>query len=164
MKIRYRINNITGKNKALCIGDLIRYYGETRYKILEGVQRFNQNDTTKGMVANLLKKATNNPMVDMMLNNIEEFAKKRVFSFTINGNDLLFFDNGVNNCELIIEIGDEYFNAKAIYDLMRPGFRKKLDYNEYIYKEKQDWLNWFEKNLQEYTKDYNKMELKDKVE
>jgi hypothetical protein len=153
MKIKCEINNITGKQKVFCISDLIRYYGETRYKILEGIQRLNQSNTTKGMIASLLKKVSNNPNVSIMMNDLEGFAQKRVFSFTINDIDLLIFDDGKKQCNLTVEIGDEYFFAKAVYDMMKPAF-KKTTYEQYVEKEKQDWLRWFTKNLQDYTKDY----------
>jgi hypothetical protein len=153
MKLEYTLNNISGKKKSLCVGDLIKYYGETRYKIIESIQKLNENETTKGMVANLLKKvASNNVAVDMMIGNLEELAKKNIFSFTIDGINPVLFDTGKDTCVIVVDVGAEYFSAKAIYDMMKPGFRKR-DFEENIKKEKAIWRSWFEKNLKEdYTK------------
>lgn len=154
MKIEYTINNITGKKKTLCIGDLIRYYGETKYKMIEGIQKLNESKTTRGMVANLLGKAINNPSANLIMNNLEELAKKNIFSFKVDGFDPLLFDNGENSCVIVLEFGEEYFVAKAIYAMMKPGFRK-LEFEEYVRKEKEDWIKWFEKNLKkDYTTSY----------
>lgn len=153
MKLEYTLNNISGKKKSLCIGDLIKYYGETKYKIIESVQKLNENETTRGMVANLLKKvAKNSPAVDIMMGNLEELSKKNIFSFTIDGINPLQFDTGKDNCILVIDISDEYFAAKAIYDMMKPGLRKH-EYEEHIKKEKDAWRSWFDKNLRDdYTR------------
>ncbi len=153
MKIEYNIKDISGKNKALCIGDLIRYYGETRYKIIESVEKLNSNETTKGMVINLLKKAINNPLVGGIFDNMQELAKKKVFSFTVDDFNPIKFDNGKNSCILVLDMGDEYFTAKAIYAMMRPGFRKQC-FEAYVEKEKQEFRRWFEKNLKDYTHNY----------
>lgn len=155
MKLEYTLNSISGKKKSLCVGDLIKYYGETRYKIIESIQKLNENETTKGMVANLLKKvASNNVAVDMMIGNLEELAKKNIFSFTIDGINPVLFDTGKDTCVIVVDVGAEYFSAKAIYDMMRPGFRKGT-FEDYVKKEKNDWKSWFEKNLREdYTKSF----------
>jgi uncharacterized membrane protein len=154
MKIEYNIKNISGKNKSLCIGDLVKYYGETRYKLIESIQRLNKDNTTKSMVANILKKAMNNPNVEMMFDNMEELSKKNIFSFQIDDINPIVFDNGKDNCKIIITMNDEYFAAKAIYDMMKPGFHKK-EYKDYIKDEKEEWKKWFTKNLKEYTNDYS---------
>ena len=155
MKLEYTINNISGKNKSLCIGDMIKYYGETRYKMIEGIERLNKSDTTKGMVAHLIRKAVNNPAVEMILGNLESVANKQhFFLFTVDKIDPLVFDNGKNNCVIVIEMKEEYFAAKAIYDMMKPGFRK-MEYEDHVKKEKDDWLKWFEKNLKDYSSDYS---------
>lgn len=155
MKLRYNINNISGKNKALCIGDLIRYYGETKYTIIEKVNKLNSSENTKGMVTNLLKRAMDNPQVGMVMDNLEELAKKDVFKFTVDEINLCNkFDNDNDNCSIVIDMRDEYFTAKAIYAMMRPGFRKQ-SFEDFVNKEKQDFKRWFEKNLKEYTSDYN---------
>lgn len=153
MKLEYTLNSISGKKKALCIGDLIKYYGETRYKIIESIQKLNENEATRGMVANLLKKvATSSPAVDMLMGNLEELAKKNIFSFTIDDINPVLFDNGRDHCIIVVDVGDEYFSAKAIYDMMKPGFRKH-DFEENVKKEKAVWKSWFEKNLRDdYTK------------
>jgi hypothetical protein len=157
MKLEYTINNISGKNKSLCIGDMIKYYGETRYKMIEGVQKLNKSDTTKGMVAHLLKKAMKNPVVDAMFNNIEELANKQhFFLFTVDNIKPLLFDNGKNHCVMVVEMTEEYFAAKTIYDMMKPTLGvHKMEYEDYLHKEKGDWRKWFEKNLKEYTSDYS---------
>lgn len=154
MKIEYNIKNISGKNKSLCIGDLVKYYGETRYKLIESIQRLNKDNTTKSMVANILKKAMNNPNVEMMFDNMEELSKKNIFSFQIDDTNPLVFDNGKDNCKITITMNDEYFAAKAIYDMMKPGFHKK-EYKDYVNDEKEEWKKWFTKNLKEYTTDYS---------
>lgn len=154
MKIEYTLEKITGKNKSLCVGDLIRYYGETRYKIIEGIQKLNDSKTTKGMVAKLLSKVTDNAGVEMIMANLEQSAKKTIFSFDIDGVNPLLYDNGNDSCIIVIELGEEYFSAKAIYDMMKPGFRK-MTFEEHIQKEKDNWMKWFEKNLKDYTSCYN---------
>ena len=154
MKMEYNIKNISGKNKALCIGDLIRYYGETQYKIIESAEKLSSSETTKGMVTNLLKKAMDDPRVGAVFDNIQELAKKKIFSFTIDNVDPIVFDNGKDSCNLIVNMCDEFFTAKAIYAMMRPGFRKQ-NFEDYVEKEKQEFRRWFEKNLKEYTNNYD---------
>lgn len=156
MKIEYDIRNITGKDKSLCVGDLIRFYGETKYKMIEGIERLNKSETTKGMVANILRKTMKNPAVELIMTNLEGIANEKFFYFTVDDFDPLVFDNGKTKCKIIIEMRDEYFLAKAIYDMMKPGFRK-IDYEEHVKKEKEKWLKWFGKNLREYSQcyDYN---------
>ena len=147
------VKNISGKNKSLCVGDLIRFYGETRYKMIEGVERLNRDEKTKGMVANLLKKALNNPSVDLVFGNIEEISKRKFFNFTVNKKDPLEFDDGKDSCVIVIEMQQDYFAAKSVYSMMKPGIRK-YDLEKYIEKEKKDWQKWFEKNLNGYTRCY----------
>lgn len=156
MKLEYTLNSISGKKKALCVGDLIKYYGETKYKIVESIQKLNENETTRGMVASLLKKvASNSPAVDIMMGNLEELAKKNIFAFTIDDINPVLFDTGKDSCVLVVEVGDEYFAAKAVYDMMKPGFRKH-DYEGHVKKEKEVWRSWFEKNLKDdYTKSFS---------
>lgn len=158
MKIEYEIKNISGKDKSLCIGDLIRYYGETKYKLIESVQRLNNSQTTKGMVSNLLSSALKNPMAASIFDNLEELSKKDIFKFTIDEFDPLVFDNGKSTCDIILCMGDEYFAAKAVYGMMKPGFRK-IGFEEHVIREKESWLRWFEKNLNEYTHSYTKKVL-----
>ena len=153
MKIEYKIDKITGKNKSICVGDLIRYYGETRYKIIEGIKKLNDSKTTKGMVAKILSKATDNASVEMIMGNLEETAKKQIFAFKIDDINPLTYDNGKDNCVIVVELSQEYFSAKAIYDMMKPGIRK-LTFEEHIQREKENWIKWFEKNLKDYTSSY----------
>jgi hypothetical protein len=141
------------KNKALCVGDLIRYYGETKYKIIESVEKLNSSETTKGMVANLLRKAMSNPMASSIFDNLSELAKKDIFSFTVDGVNPIVFEDAENGCSLVVKMSDEYFQAKAIYAMMRPGFRK-YSFEECIEREKQDFRRWFDKNLKEYASSY----------
>jgi len=154
MKIEYSLKDITPKNKAVCIGDLIRYYGETKYKIIESVEKLNNSETTKGMVMNLLRKAIDTPLVGNVFDNLVELSKRNVFSFTVDNKDPVIFDNGKNSCNLCIVMDDAYFVTKAIYAMMRPGFRK-MSYEEYIEREKQEFKRWFDKNLKEYTSNYS---------
>jgi len=160
MKIQYDIKNITGKNKSVCIGDLIKFYGETRYKTIEGIERLNRDKNTRGMVVRLLQKALNNPGVQGVFDNLSEIAKKRFFQFSVDGKDLLCFDNGKENCILEVEMSEEYFTTKAIYDMMKPGIRK-MDFEDYVKKEKEQWNKWFEKNLNEFTRCYERKILEE---
>lgn len=153
MKIEYTLKDISGKNKAVCIGDLIRYYGETKYKIVESVEKLNSSETTKGMVMNLLRKAIDSPLVGNVFDNLVELSKRNVFSFTVDDKNPVIFDNGKNSCNLCIVMDDAYFVTKTIYAMMRPGFRK-MSYEEYLEKEKQVFKRWFDKNLKEYTTNY----------
>ena len=107
------------------------------------------------MVAKLLTKATNNPGASMIMDNLEQYAQKNVFSFTIDEINPLIYDNGEENCVIIIDMGEEYFSAKAIYDMMKPGFRK-MEVEDHIKNEKENWLKWFEKNLKDYTSCYSR--------
>ena len=160
MKIEYTIDKITGKNKSLCVGDLIRYYGETRYKIIEGVKKLNDSKTTRGMVAKLLSKAMDNPSTELIMGNLEKFAQQNIFNFKIDGINPLKFDNGKERCIITIELGEEFFSAKAVYDMMKPGLRK-MSFEEHVEKEKENWVKWFEKNLKDYTSCYSSKILED---
>lgn len=157
MKIEYRINNITPKKKMLCIGDLIRYYGEVKFKIIESAERLNSSGT-KGMVTNLLKKAINNPHVDLIMNNLTEIAQRDILKFTIDGLNLIPSVDVINagNCVIVIEMDEAYFHSQAMFDMMKPGFRKRT-YEDHVNNRKQDWMRWFEKNLKaDYTEDYSR--------
>jgi len=153
MKLEYTLEKISNKKKTACVGDLIKYYGEIKYKIVEQANNLSRDKITKSMVANLIKQiAANNPAVDMMLNNIEELAKKELFSFTIDGFNPLEFDNGKDSCVLVLTMNEEWFAAQALGAMIRPGFRK-FSFNEHLQKEKNDWKVYVEKNLRnDYTK------------
>ena len=160
MKVEYKIRDISGKSKSLCVGDLIRYYGETRYGIIEKIEKLNNSETTKSMVANLLQKAMNNPAVGAVFDNLNELSKKKVFSFSIDKIDPTCFDDGSDECTLVVDMGDEYFSAKAIYDMMKPGFKKRT-FEECVERQKQEFIRWFERNLKEYSTDYDRKMLEE---
>ena len=153
MKVEYTIKNLPSKRKMICVGDLMGYFGEVRYKILGDVNQFTKNNTTKNMVKSLLRKVASNTNVDLILDNLEEAAKQNIFFFEVNGIDLLTNAIPIAETEplvLTLDMREEYFQAQAIFDVMKPGFRN-LPYIDYIKKRKKEWMGWFEKNLK---KDY----------
>jgi hypothetical protein len=153
MKLEYTISSISGKKKALCVGDLIKYYGEHRYKLIDAARNLSNDKTTKGLIVNLIKKiATNNAAVDMMLNHVEELAKKKIFKFTIDGFDPVQFDNGTDSCVLVLEMDEEWFIGQAMGAMVRPGFRK-FSFEQHLEREKDAWRKYIDDNLRN---DYSK--------
>ena len=60
------------------------------------------------------------------------------------------------NCKIEVELIEEYFDTQAIWDMMKPGFRR-MSFEGYVQKEKDKWVKWFEKNLRDdYTTCYTK--------
>lgn len=156
MLIEYDIKKISGMKKSLCVGDLIKYYGETAAKTRDKVKKLNESNDTKGMIASILRKAMNNQGAQMVMDNIQESAKKNIFSFKIDDINLLTFDNHKETCVIEVEMIEEYFVTHALWNMMTPGFRK-MSYEQHIEKEKERWLKWFEKNLRnDYTTCYTK--------
>ena len=151
MKVEYGINNITPKSKMLCIGDLIRYYGEVKFKIIESAEKLNGSGT-KGMITNLLKKAINNPHVDLIMNNLTEIAQRDILKFTVDGVNLIPDIELINkkSCVIVIEMDEAYFHSQAMFDMMKPGFRKR-EYVDHLQNRKNEWMKYITKNFKEYT-------------
>jgi hypothetical protein len=152
MRIIYECKDISKRNRANCVGDLLRYYGETRYKIVESLEKIKNNKTISAMLVNSMRKRAGMTglTVDMLLTRLENTAQMKMLDLKINGKQpYIIFEDG-EDMEIEIFMDDLYFETKAMLDQALPGIRKKPSVDVYVFKEKEAWVRWFEKNLKDY--------------
>lgn len=153
MKLEYQLKDIGYKNKAKCIGDLIGYYATTKYKTLEGLEKIKNNKTICSMLINTLRKhnGMTGMTIDTLLNNLEVANKIQLFTFTSDTIDYINYVEQSKDLTLIVEMNDLYFTTKATLAANMPGFRiSKRPLEKTIEKEKEKWVQWFEKELKNY--------------
>ena len=144
---------MNNRKKASCVGDLIKYRGETIYKIREGLDKIKDNKGLASIIINAMKK--NKGMagmtIEQLLTNLETSSSIDIFSFKVNDHELYKLFDESNNMNIEVYMDDLYFQSKAMMDQALQGFRiKKMPYSLLVEKEKDKWLRWFEKNLKDY--------------
>lgn len=155
MRIKYNLKGISLKNQSLCIGDLIRYYGESKYKLIESVERISENRGITAKMLNAIRDHTKAGMtLEGLITNLQMASGTDIFTFKVNGKDPteLFHDGDI---ELEIYMNPLYFTTKAGISGQIPGFRRKNigSSAELQMKAKQEqakWIKWFEKELNKY--------------
>jgi hypothetical protein len=162
MRVQYQMDGITLKNKALCIGDLIRYYGESKYKTLDTLDKIRQNKGLSSKLLNAIRRHANMPglTVDNLMNAIETASEYNVFTFLINGEDMTKIVDENRDVKLEIYMHPLYFSTRAALTMYTPGIGKRRTLDEQEKKEKDSWTHWFEKELNTY---YPIMDIKKKI-
>lgn len=153
MKLSYQLSGISNRKMALCIGDLVRYVGQTNYKMKEGVENIKASKTLSTLFLSKMRqgKGLTGMTIDNLLTALE------VASLA----DLCYVKvDGVNPCDLFdkkkditmdVFMNDNYFLIKSYQQSMIPGFRvDKQPIDRIMIKEKEKWCSWFEKNLRDY--------------
>jgi len=153
MKLSYQLHDISNRKMALCIGDLVRYVGQTNYKMKEGVENIKSSKTLSSIFLSKMRQGNglSGMTIDNLLNALELASLSDFFYITIDG---------VNPCDLFdkkkditmkVFMNDNYFLIKSYQQSMIPGFRiEKQPIDRIMVKEKEKWMNWFEKNLRDY--------------
>ena len=160
MRIEYSLNNMPKLKQALCFGDLLRYYGERKYKMIESVRRISENEGLKVKLLNQIRKHTKvaGLTLDALVNNLENVSCIDIFQYKINGVDptIELFKND-NNISLEVYMNPIYFTTEATIKNFLPirGRRryKKVDETELEFKarkEQENWVKYFEKELNKY--------------
>lgn len=153
MKVTYVLNNISGKNKALCVGDLVRYYGETKYKIRENLQKIKDSKTISAMIINSIRKNSNfaGVTIEGLLANLEASNASDIFAFKVNNQNLIQIFDAQPDMVIEVFMDELFFSTKAVMSQNMPGFRlHAIPIEHQIQKEKESWVKWFEKNLRDY--------------
>jgi len=154
MKILYTIKDMPPKKKSLCLGDLIRYYGETKYKTLEHIQKLQQNKTMAAKLVNSIRKLPNNQnfTIDIILQALETASSTQIFDFKIDGISPNAILKEGKDVAIEIYMNPLYFTTKAVMYQAFPGFRSKHDNIEVAIKKENDlWVKWFERELRGYS-------------
>jgi len=163
MKVKYKLKDMPLKQQSLCAGDLIRYYGESKYKMIESVEKIAEN---RGLTVKLLNVIRNHTTmagltIDSLINNLELASGTDIFKFKINGKDPtdLFKDGDM---EMEIYMNPIYFATKSAISSQLPGFRRKTvgSSTELEMKARQEqakWMRWFEKELNKYHPEWKKI-------
>ena len=155
MKVQYTIKKMPLLKQSLCMGDLIRYYGESKFKLIESVRRIEENRGLSSKMLNTIRKHTNVGMtIDGLVTNLQMASGTDIFKFKINGVDPteMFTDEDV---QLEIYMNPLYFVTKGAISGQLPGFRRKPSNTETeiemkARQEQTKWLKWFEKELNKY--------------
>ena len=156
MKIRYTLKKMPLLKQSLCVGDLTRYYGESKYKLIESVKRIEENRGLSAKLLNTIRKHTAMAglTIDGLINNLELASGTDIFKFKINNQTItdMFKDGDV---ELEIYMNPIYFVTKGAITSQLPGFRRKpaQSSTEIEFKAKQEqtkWITWFERELNKY--------------
>lgn len=155
MKILYKLKEMPLYKQSQCIGDLTRYYGESKFKLIESVERIADNKGLSSKLLNTIRKHTSAGMtLEGLITKLELASGMDVFKFKINGTEItkMFKDGDV---ELEIYMNPLYFSTKGAISAQVPGFRRKTiqTQTELEIKAKQEqtkWLRWFERELNKY--------------
>ena len=155
MKIKYKLKDMPLYKQSQCIGDLTKYFGESKYKLIESVEKIEENRGLSVKLLNTIRKHTHAGMtIDGFVNGLSLASGTDIFKFKINGSDItkLFKDGDI---ELEIYMNPLYFVTKGAMFAQVPGFRRKTftSQTELELKAKQEqtkWLKWFEKELNKY--------------
>jgi hypothetical protein len=143
--------------QSKCMGDLMRYYGESKFKLMEDVQKISSSRGLSEKLLNTIRKHTGvaGLKIDQLVSGLETASQMDIFGYTVNG---------VNPCEIFqdkdvvleVSMSPVYFATKASLGASLPGFRKvkTLDKEDHIQalarKEQENWIRWFEKELNKY--------------
>jgi len=153
MKIEYTLKGMPLLKQTLCIGDLLRYYGERKYKLLEDLEKIEHNKGLKIKVLNAIKEHTRAGMtIDQLMTGLQTAGAIDVFKFKVNGKDLCdAFEK--TDMKLEVYMNPIYFSTAGVMSSILPGFRRvKRTPLEQAQHEQSNWIRWFEKNM---NKDYH---------
>ena len=150
------------KEQSLCIGDLMRYYGESKYKMKESIEKITENRGIASKLLNTIREHTETGVtLDGLITQLQIASGTDIFTFKINGVDPTKVFTDEKNVELDVYMNPIYFNTKGAISSQLPGFRHKhiSSEKELVAKgrqEQQKWLRWFEKELRGYHNNWKR--------
>jgi hypothetical protein len=153
MHIRYVLNGVSPKNKMLCIGDLIRYYGEAKYKTQEKLNKIRYNHGLSSMLLNSMRKhpGMSGMTIESLISSLEASASMDIFTFDVDGKSISkMIDADSHNMILEVDMNPLFFSTKASLTMYTPTIGKKRSFEEMEAREKENWIRWFEKELNNY--------------
>jgi len=157
MKLQYLLHDMSYYNQAKCMGDLMRYYGESKFKLLETINKICTNETIAIKLLNTIRKHTGMAglTIDSLVDGLQTSASMDIFKYKVNGKNPcdIFASKDV---KLEVYMNPIFFATEASLNLSLPGFRKhkSMDMEERVkeltIKKRNDWVRWFEKELNNY--------------
>jgi len=157
MKLKYELHKMPLLQQSKCMGDLMKYYGERKFKLLEQVNAISSNEAVSIKLLNTIRKHTSfaGVTIDQLVSGLETAAGIDIFSFKVND---------INPCDMFqkeditleVYMNPIYFTTQAALSASLPGFRKHkhMDMETKIknmaMKDQDRWLRWFEKELNNY--------------
>jgi len=156
LKLKYILKEIPFKQQALCIGDLLRYHGESKYGLAESIDRIASN---KGLAVKLLNTIRSHSgmsgmTIDSLINQLQVASGIDIFKFTVNGEDLSTVFKDTKEIELDVYMNPVYFTTKGALTQYLPGIRRKKAGNDAVLEqakfEQEKWIRWFERELCKY--------------
>lgn len=149
MKVIYTLSDVNTTNIIKCIGDMIRYTGETTYKLKDDAAAIRRSKTLSAIVLNKLRqgKGLSGMTIDNLLNALDNAASSDMFQFKVNGVNLC--DVVKDKKDIIIEVNmdETFFMTRMLVD---STIFKIKDADDALLKQKDKWMGWFEKNLKDY--------------
>jgi hypothetical protein len=151
------------RKQSLCFGDLMRYYGDSKFKLAESIRKIQTNKGIAVKLLNAIRNHTKTGMsLDVFLDSLENTSKIDIFKYTINGHDpCTIFHEG--DIELEVYMNPVYFSTKGAITQNLPGFRRhKKGAGGSVYNQAK-WVVWFERELNKYhsCRDWKKKVIDD---
>jgi hypothetical protein len=147
MKAQYRMKNMPLIKQSMCVGDLVRYYGETRFKLLDKVRRIQSNQGLTVKLLNILRTNTKSGLtLDNLITGLETVSEMDIFKFKMNETDpCAWFQEG----DVVMEVymNPFFFTATAA---VNNALRDPMKIPEIAKHEEAKWVAWFEKELNKY--------------
>lgn len=156
MKIHYHLDQMSLLNQSKCVGDLLRYYGESKYMLKDQIDKIKGNSAISNKIMDQVKKHTGNVGLTMeqFSNGLTTAADVDIFGFKINGYDIseLFTKPDL---ELEITVNPIKFVTEAtlkvgMKSLNRDKHRMEQKIQGEILKQKDEYIKWFERELNQY--------------
>lgn len=149
MKVVYTLNDVSTTNIIKCIGDMMRYVGETTYKLKDDAESIRKSKTLSSIILNKLRqgKGMGGITVDNLLTAIDGISASDMFQFKVNGVNLCDVVKDKKDIELEITMDEKLFMTRMLVDSV---LFKVKNPGEALQKQKDKWIAWFEKNLKDY--------------
>lgn len=149
MKIRYILNDVSTTNIVKCIGDIMRYTGETTFKLKDDAEAIRKSRTLSTIILNKLRqgKGMGALTIDNLLNTLDNSSINNMFQFKVDGVDLCDIVKDKKHIMLEINMDDSFFMTRMLID---SALFKVKEPELALQKQKEKWVSWFEKNLKDY--------------
>lgn len=149
MKILYTLNDVSTTNIVKCIGDMLRYTGETTYKLKEDAEAIRKSKTLSTIILNKLRqgKGMGALTIDNLLNTLDAGSINNMFQFKVDGVDICDIVKDKKSIVLEINMDESFFMARMLVD---SALFKTKEPDLALQKQKDKWISWFEKNLKDY--------------
>lgn len=133
--------------QSMCVGDLVRYYGELRFKLLDRIHRIQSNQGITVKVLNMLRANTSAGItLDSLITGLETVSEMDIFKFTINGIDPCSWFKE-NDVVMEVYMNPIYFTAQAA---VNNAMRDPAKIPNIAFKDQEKWWMNFDKELDKY--------------